>query len=329
MSKKILILVHKELVPDLSLVIKENDRSNYPWITEFDVANALQKLSIDFDILGLDTSLESFVSALQSKSYSLVFNLLEEFKSNTRMESKVVALMELYGQKYTGCNSKGLLIAKDKALSKKVLKYHHLASAQFFTFLRGKKRNIPKHMNYPLIVKCLFEEASYGIAKASIVQNETKLYERVRYINDQLDQDAIVEEFIEGKEYYVGVLGSKNLKTLPIIELLFSKTQNPEKEIYSSQAKWNEKYRERNGIKTKTAKLAPSLEDKIYRFCKKAYKTLNLSGYARMDLRVTKDEQIFLLEANPNPNIAKDDDFAKSAKSIGLDYSDLINQLIK
>jgi D-alanine-D-alanine ligase len=328
-SKKILILVHKELIPDDDLDPKSIDRSSSPWITEYDVVLALKESQKDFDILGIDTSLKELLEALQSKKYSIVFNLLEEFKSNTRMESKIVALMELFEQKYTGCNSKGLLIAKDKALSKKILKYHHLATAQFFTFPKGKKKKVPKHLNYPLIIKCLYEEASYGIAKASIVQNEEKLYERVKYIHEQLDQDAIVEEFIEGKEYYVGVLGKSNLKTLPIIELHFDNIKAPEKEIYSSQAKWNENYRKRNGIRTENAKLAKPLEEKINRFCKKSYKALNLSGYARMDLRITKDEQIFLLEANPNPNIASDDDFAMSAKSIGISYQELIESLIK
>lgn len=329
MSKKILILVHKDLVPPEDYHPNKKERATTPWITEYDVVKTIKDLSLDFDILGIDTSLNQLLEALQSKDYYLVFNLLEEFKSNTRMESKIVALMELFDQKYTGCNSKGLLIAKDKALSKKILKYHHLATAQFFTFPKGKKKKVPKRLNYPLIVKCLYEEASYGIAKASIVNSEEKLYERVKYIHEQLDQDAIIEEFIEGKEYYVGVLGKKNLKTLPIIELHFDNIENPEKEIYSSQAKWNENYRKRNGIRTETAKLEKSLDEKVNRFCKKAYKALNLSGYARMDLRITKQEQIFLLEANPNPNIALDDDFAMSALSVGYSYKSLIKKLIK
>ena len=316
-------------MPNVNIPPKKIDRSNTPWITEFDVMTALKESNNSFDILGIDTSLEELLQTLQSRKYSIIFNLLEEFKSNSRMESKIVALMELFEQKYTGCNSKGLLIAKDKALSKKILKYHHLATAQFFTFPKGKKKKVPKRLVYPLIVKCLYEEASYGIAKASVVHSEEKLYERVMYIHDQLDQDAIVEEFIEGKEYYVGVLGKKNLKTLPIIELHFDKTDTPEKEIYSSQAKWNENYRTRNGIRTQIAKLNKPLEDKINRFCKKAYKALNLSGYARMDIRVTKTEHIFLLEANPNPNIAIDDDFAKSANAVGTSYNQLIEQLIK
>lgn len=178
-------------------------------------------------------------------------------------------------------------------------------------------------------MKCLYEEASLGISQASIVHNQDKLNERINFIHNKLDQDALIEEFIEGREMYVGVMGNKQLKTLPIWELIFENVDNPEKEIYSENAKWNENYRERKGINTKEAKLSNEIREKIIKICKKTYKALNLTGYARIDLRLTKDGKIFILEANPNPNIASDDEFAKSANVMGISYNDLIELIIK
>ncbi len=329
MSKRILLLVHTALVPDLETNKSQIDRTSCPWITEYDVATTLIKLGHHVEILGLDNSVDKLITTLQSKTIDCVFNLLEEFNSNTRMESKIVALLELYNQKYSGCNSKGLLLAKDKSLSKKILSHHHIDTANFFTMPKGKKKKLPKVLNYPLIVKCLFEEASYGIARASIVNNEKKLLERLRYVHEQLDQDAIVEEFIEGKEYFIAVFGDKKLTVFPPMELVFDKVESPEKEIYSSRAKWNENYRKRNGIDTRRASLDSVTVDKLCRICKKVYRVLDLSGYARIDVRITKEQKIYILEANPNPNISLDDDFAKSALLEKIKYPKLIELLIK
>ena len=328
MSKKILILVHKKLIPDLENEVDENDRDQKAWITEYDVSTALIKKGYSITILGLDSSLNELTLALESKIYDCVFNLLEEFNNQTQMESKVVSLMELYEQSYSGCSSKGLLIAKDKALSKKIFKFHHIDTATFFTMPLGRKKNPPKSIKYPQIVKCLYEEASFSLAKASVVSNREKLLSRIRYIHTKLHQDVICEEFIEGREIYLAVIGEKNLKTLPPMELFFENVENPQKEIYSSRAKWNEKHRQRNGIRTRPAQLNQNLLEKVINICKKTYRCLNLTGYARIDLRITKNNKIFVLEANPNPNIAKDDDFAKSASLKGISYEDLIESLI-
>lgn len=329
MSKKILIIMHKELVPDLSLSPKDIDRFKTPWLTEYDVATQLLENGHNIELLGLDESIGPLVEKLQTDPPDLVFNLLEQLQGDVKKEFNIVALLELFNIKYTGCHSKGLLIAKDKSLSKKILKYHHIGTPSFYTIPKGKRRKIPKSLTFPIIVKCLFEEASFGLAQASIVHSEDKLLERVHYIHQKLDQDVIIEEFIPGREIYLGLIGNKNLKNLPLWELVFEKADSPENEIYSSRAKWNENYRERKGIDTQRAKLESGLEEKIIKVCKKAYKALNLSGYARIDLRLTPSGKIFILEANPNPNIASDDEFAKSALAQGISYSELIESLIK
>ena len=329
MSKDIIVLVHDNLVPDLSINEKEIDRFKTPWLTEYDIVTQLAKDKHNIRIVGLHDDLSPLLSEIKTKKPDIIFNLLEQFNNDSKMEYNLVALLELLNISYTGCNSKGLAIAKDKALSKKILKHHHIGTANFYTIPKNKKRKIPKTVKFPLIVKCLYEEASLGISQASIVTNAEKLNERVQFIHESLDQDAIIEEFIEGREMFVGIIGNKQLKTLPIWELNFENADSPEKEIYSQRAKWNEKYRQRKGIITKEAILDSTLENKIIKTCKKVYQILNLSGYARIDMRITNEGKIYILEANPNPNIASDDEFANSALHAGIKYSELIDILIK
>jgi D-alanine-D-alanine ligase len=326
-SKRILLLVHTDLVPPDNIA-SPPDRYKTPWLTEYDVKVTLQKLGYEVEVFGLIDDLNSLITKLNEFSPYAVFNLLEEFNYDSRSDYKVIALLDMMKIKYTGCNPKGLLLARDKALSKKVLKHHQLGTANFFAFPKSKKRKIPKNLKYPLIVKCLFEEASYGIAKASIVATEEKLKERIEYIHKKLEQDAIIEEFIEGREFYVGITGNKKLTSFPIWELQFNNVDNPQKEIYSSRAKWNKDYRERKGIDNGPAILEKLIADKIIKACKKTYQVLELSGYARIDLRLTPDNKIYILEANPNPNIAWDDEFAKSAAHSKISYPDLIESLL-
>lgn len=327
MAKTALLLVHPDLIPPADLA-SEPDRFECPFITEYDVKKSLESLGYEVIPLGVYDDITELTQKIHELKPNIVFNLLEEFNGDTQSDFKVVAVLEMLQKKFTGCNSKGLLLARDKALSKKILKHHKIPTPNFLTFPKGKRKKIPKGMRYPAIVKCLYEEASYGIAQASVVHSEEKLKERLTYIHEKLEQDAIVEDFIPGKEFYVGVMGEKNLTTLPIWELQFKNAEEPEKEIYSSRAKWNEKYRKKKGIDSGPAKLDKVLEEKIIKICKRTYHALQLNAYARIDLRVTEEGKVFVLEANPNPNIAYDDEFAKSAKHAGIKYSDLIKSLL-
>ncbi|MBT4791017.1 MAG: ATP-grasp domain-containing protein [Halobacteriovoraceae bacterium] len=327
MSKRILLLVHKELVPPIEKNLKPN-RDSSPWITEYDVAQTLINLNYTVEFCGLLDSIDPLLQKIETFKPQIVFNLLEEFSFNVRNDYKVVALLDLLKIKYSGCGPKGLLLGRDKALCKKILTHHRLGTPPFYTFPKNKKRKLPKHLKFPLIIKCLFEEASYGIAKASVVHSEEKFQERLAYIHNKLDQDAIVEEFIPGKELYVGIIGHKRLTVLPIWELKFSKVQNPETEIYSSQAKWNKNYRDRKGIKSGPADLDKITQERIIKACKKAYQVLELTGHARIDLRLTSEGKIYILEVNPNPNIALDDEFALSALHAQIKYPELIEKLL-
>ena len=330
MKYKVLVLCHQDLVPPEDVNTKDPKFEFSPWITEYDVITTLRKSGHNVLTLGVYSDLMPIREAIENFRPNVVFNLLEEFDGEVLFDQNVVSYLELLRMKYTGCNPRGLILARDKALAKKILSYHRIGTSKFQVFRKMKKKmKLNKKLNFPLIVKCLNHEASLGISGASVVKSEEKVFERVQYLIDKYDSEVIVEEFIEGREFYVGVFGNKNLKTLPIWELRFENVDNPEKELYSERAKWNKEYRDKKGISSKEAKLEKSLEDKIKRVCKRTYKSLNLTGYARIDLRVTEKNEIFVLEVNPNPNIAKKDEFALSAKTAGLDYTQLLEKLIK
>lgn len=324
---KILLLLHSDLIPPTD--ISEYDLDNVEWRTEYDVKKALTKLGHRVEVLGVTESLIKIRDAITDLKPHIIFNLLEEFKGEAIFDQNVVSYLELLGVAYTGSNPKGMIIGRDKALSKKILSYHKIATPKFQVFPRNKPRRKLTLKSFPLIFKCLNEEASLGISQASIVNTEEKLLERVKYIHSKFNTDAIVEQFIEGKEYFVGVMGNYRLETLPAWELKFKGAENPEKEFYTEQAKFNSKYRKRNGISTGRADIDSDMEFQLQKFAKRSYKALGLSGYARMDMRVDNDGKIFLLEANPNPDISESDDFAQSAKKQGYSYKELINKILR
>jgi D-alanine-D-alanine ligase len=326
---KVLVLMHKDLVPPLDKSEKDFDREEVPWITEWDVIKGLEELGHKVIPVGVISDLRVIKDSIEEHNPHIIFNLLEEFDGEVLFDQNVVSYLELLRVPYTGCNPRGLMLARDKALAKKILLYHRIKTPRFQVFPKNKKTKKQKALEFPLIVKCLTEEASLAISKASVVHNEEKLLERVQYINQKIGVDAIVEEFIEGREFYVGVMGNYKLKPLPVWELKFENVEKPEKEFYSNRAKWNTKYRNRKGIKTEFAELTKEKEQQIFNICKKVYKHLNLNGYARVDLRMNNNGDIYIIEVNPNPNIARTDEFAASAKHQGISYTNLLKEVLK
>jgi D-alanine-D-alanine ligase len=325
---RILVLVHLDLIPPPDIKAKDIDReSSPPWLTEYDVIEALKKLGHIVFTLGVYSELIKIRKAIEEFRPHLIFNLLEEFDGETLFDSHVVSHLELLRMAYSGCNPRGLMLSRDKALAKKIMNYHRILSPKFAVYPRSKKNHL-KTPPLPAIVKCLSEEASLGLGQASVVNSKEKLQERVQYINQKIGVDAIAEEFVEGREFYVGVIGNHRLQVLPVWELLFSKVENPEQEIYSRQAKWNKKYRQRKGIKSAKADLPPALEKRFQALAKRVYRTLDLSGYARIDLRMNPDGKIYVIEANPNPNVAKDDEFALSWMATNKTYGELLQKII-
>lgn len=328
-SKRVLVLIHHQLYPPEKIDLEDPSLEFAPWITEFNVIETLKALDHEVKVVGVSSDLAPIRNSIDEFKPHIVFNLLEEFDGEVLFDQNVVSYLELLRAKYTGCNPRGLMIARDKALAKKLLSYHRIPTPRFQVFNKSKTKKLSSKLNFPLIVKCLYQEASLGLSGASVVSNEEKLYERVKFLIEKYDSEVIVEEFIEGREFYIGVMGNKRLEVLPVWELKFENVDNPDKEFYSEQAKWNQKYRQRKGISSKSADIDNELRDRIVKICKKTYKTLELSGYARIDIRVDQEGTPYVLEANPNPNIAIGDEFALSAKESGISYKDLINKIIR
>lgn len=323
-----LVLMHIDLVPPKSLA-GYSKREILEWKTEYDVLSTLRELGHEAEPLGCLDDLSVIRNAIQQMEPHIVFNLLEEFHGVAQYDQNVVGYLELLRQPYTGCNPRGLLISHDKALCKKILSYHRIPTPGFVVYPPGQKVRVRKRLNYPMLVKSTVEEASLGIAQASIVHSDEKLIERVQFIHERFNTEALAEEYIEGREFYVGVLGNQRLQTFPVWELLFNKMPEEIAKIATRRVKWDLAYQKKYGIVTEAAKnLSSSVVDRITRLCKRIYKVLNLSGYARMDLRMTEDGRIYVLEANPNPNLSNGEDFAESATKVGYTYDTLLQRIL-
>jgi D-alanine-D-alanine ligase len=258
----------------------------------------------------------------------IVFNLMEAFAGIPTFDQNVVSYLELLRLPYTGCNPRGLILARDKALSKKLLAYHRIRVPEFTVVRPGRKPTLPKRLGFPLIVKSLFFEASAGISQASVVENEEQLARRATFIHDTLGTAAIAEQFIDGREIYVGVIGNERLEVLPPWEMSFAGMPDNRWRIATERVKWSTQYQKKHGILTDRARLDATLVDRLQHVAKRAYRALDLNGYARIDLRVDEDERIYVLEANPNPNLAYGEDFSESAEAIGLSYERLLERII-
>ena len=305
-----------------------SDKEIAPFKTEYDVVVTLEEIGHEVKPLGVGSDLGVIRRAIHDFRPHVCFNLLEEFHGVAVYDHHVVSYLELMKRRYTGCNPRGLLLGHDKALSKKILAYHRIPCPEFLVLPMGRKVRRPKRVQFPLLVKSLTEEGSVGISKASLVHDDEQLQERAAFIHRQLGTDAIAEQFIPGREMYVGVIGNQRLETFPTWELLMTNKPADEPMIATAKVKWDEDYQKKIGVKTKAAELDPALDQKIKHLCKRAYRALNLTGYARMDLRINDKDEVFLIEANPNPQLAYGEDFAESAELTGLKYGDLLQRIL-
>jgi len=327
-KRRVLVLVHEDLVPPDTLEGVDEKRIR-ECKTEYDVVSTLRNMGHDARPLGVSSDLAIIRTTIEEFRPHVCFNMLEEFHGVALYDQHVVSYLELLRQPYTGCNPRGLTLAHDKALSKKVLAYHRIPAPRFKVFPMGRKVTRPARLSYPLIVKSLTEDASRGISQASLVNTDEKLVERVQFIHEKIGTDAMADHYIDGRELYVGVLGNQRLQTLPIWELEFTKLPEGAARIATEKVKWDEKYQEQIGIKTGPAKNLPNgLAEKIVKICKRTYRALELTGYARIDLRLTEDGRVFVIEANPNPQLAFDEEFAESAAHVKIKYEDLLSKIL-
>ena len=324
---RILALMHNYMMPPQETA--GVDLATVSWKTEFDVTSTLMEMGHDVQQLGVQDELAGIRHAISDGNPHIAFNLLEAFHEVGSFDQNLVAYLELLRMPYTGCNPRGLLLSRDKALSKKLMAYHRIPIPDFTVCRIGRAVRRPVRMGYPLIVKSLTEDASIGISQASVVRDDAKLDERVRFIHDSIGTDAIIEQFIEGRELYVGVMGNHRLRCFPIWELTFTKMPTDVHRIATERVKWSHKYQRKHGIEAGAAKgLSEELTARIIRVSRRVYRTLDMSGYARIDFRLADDGRFYVLEANPNPQIAFGEDFAESAECAGLPYDTLLQRIL-
>ena len=310
---------------DLSHELKTED-----WKTEANVLEALQELGCAAEHLAIFDDTDLIRQKFQSFQPELIFNLADQFKNNRAFDQNIVSFLELHDVPFTGCGSTGLTLCKHKGISKKILGYHRIRVPDFAVIPRGKRVMRPKRLAFPILVKPLKEEASLGIAQASFVENDDQFKERVAFIHEKYDNDVIAEEYIEGRELYVSVLGNHRLQVFPLRELVFKEVPPDEPKIATYKAKWDEAYRARWGLENRFAEgLEPAVVRNIEAVCKRVYHLLTIDGYARMDLRLTAKNEVYVIEANPNPMLAPDEDFAQSALKAGLSFPQLIDRITR
>ncbi len=297
---------------------------------EYEVAEALIEKGHDVLLLGFRENLRRLLDQLEEFEPDLVFNACESFMGKARYDYAVTALLEMKGYRYTGSPPESLLLARDKATSKKILTYHSIRVPRFKVYSLGEKVTPPEEIEFPLIVKPTHEDASVGIAQSSVVSSADDLAERVSFIHRTFKQSAIAEQLIDGREFYVGVVGNRKLELLPIIEITFDKIPDPEKKIATYSAKWDLEYRDRWGIKNIFARrIGEGALAEIEHAAKTAFQALELRDYGRIDIRLTSDQEVYVLEVNPNPYISFGEDMANAAERMGLDYYEFVERLVR
>lgn len=326
---RILALVDKGLIPpDHISSLEEKEKS--AWRMEYDVVSTLRKMGHSVDCVGIFDDITVMKQAIQEKKPHIVFNMFEQFDGNALFDQHLTSYLELLKVPYTGCNPRGLTLARDKALCKKVLSYHRVPFPQFVVFPKGHKVRRPSKLHFPLFVKSLVEEGSTGISRASIVHDDKKLKERVEFIHDSIGTAAIAEEYIDGRELYVGLLGHHRIRTMPIWELTFDNLPEGAPAIATGRVKWSISHQKKLGVKTGPAKgIENGLKRYIEQISKRIFRALYLSSYARLDFRLSNDNKLYLIEANPNPDLSQSEDFAESARAAGIEYKQLLNKIIQ
>ena len=325
---RVLVLMDPALVPPDSAKGYTAQEIN-EWKTEYDVVRTLRAAGHDVRPLGVHDELRPIRDEIEGWKPNVVYNLLEQFHGEVIYDHNVASYLELMRVPYTGCNPRGLMLARGKDLSKTLVHYHRIPIPAFAVFPLHRKVKRPKRLALPLIVKSLSEDSSWGISQASVVDTDEKLAERVAFIHEKVGTAAIAEQYIEGREIYVGVIGNARLRVLPVWELKFGNMPDSSYAIATEKVKHDPIYQKRIGIEDGPAKdLSPELHARIQRMAKRVYRTLEMDGYGRIDFRLSADGTPYFLEANPNPEIAQSQEFATAAKHDGLKYRDLLHRIV-
>lgn len=323
-----IVLCHQELVPPARLA-GLSPREIDALRTEWDVGSGLRRAGHDVRFVGVSDDLEPIRRSVRSWRPHAVFNLLMEFRNEGAHQAHVAAYLELLGVPATGPDARAIAVTRDKALAKQVLLHHGLPTPRFAVHPRRGPREDHASLRFPCIVKSREEEASLGIAQASLVHGRARMRERVAFVHRSLGTDAIVEEYVDGRELTVGVIGNARPSALPIWELSFARLPPRSAAIATTRAKFDDAYRRRVGVRSGPARgLSAQAEAGIRRLATRAYRILGLSGYARMDLRLPADGSAQIIEVNATPDVARGEDFAASARAAGIPYPRLLERIL-
>ena len=296
------------------------------------LAAALRSLDHEVGGVIVDHELEPVVAALRREAPDLVFNIAESFRGKSALESNVAALLNLMDLHYTGSSPAGLLLAGDKTLTKQVLRFHGIQTPEFATLYRGAV-DWAGDLEFPVIVKPPQEDASLGITSASVVHEIKELFGRIDALQTEYQQPVLVEQFIEGREFYVGVLGNLNAQALPVIELDFSGFPADRPRIASWEAKWGDDGDGSGAEYAGTRSIFPTdvdgeLAARMQHVAVEAFDALRLRDYARIDLRVTPSGEIYVIEVNPNCYLERESEFARAARQGGTEYEALVGRIV-
>ncbi|OQW96794.1 MAG: hypothetical protein BWK77_03605 [Verrucomicrobia bacterium A1] len=324
---KLVVLIDIEIVKDEDPAF-EGRTDAVRQTMEFQVSQALRDLGHAVEVVPFRDDVIQTMTALREKAPDVVFNLTEHFGGDRRKDAHVAAMLELLGLTSPGTSTAGLMLCRDKAVCKRVLGYHRIRQPLFHEVPVGRSRPAGR-LAFPMIVKPLFEDASDGISLASVVRTREELDERIALVHGKMKQPAICEEFIEGREIYVALLGNERLQVLPPRELIFGPREDGGPTIATARVKFDDAYRKKWGIEYRHAEIEPALEKQIARISKRVFRLLAMRDYGRIDLRITPDNEVAFIEANPNPALGVEDDVAESAYRAGLTYPQLIERIVQ
>lgn len=326
--RRILALMHEALVPP-ETIKGLTDEQIHPWKMEYDVKTTLEQMGHDVHPVGLYGDLDLLRETIGRMQPDIVFNMLEEFDGQPLFDQHLVSYLELLKVPYTGCNPRGLTLAHDKALSKQILAHHGIPVPDFAVFPVGRKVRRPVALPFPLLVKSLIDEGSVGISRASVVSNDAALAKRVDMLHRKTGRPAIAEQYIAGRELYMSVVGNDRLKTFEPWEMVMTNLPEGAPNIATSKLKWSYAHQEEIGLTTEPAKLTPTQARRLVRLSKQIYQALSLTGYARLDFRMSEAGEFYFLEANPNPCLAFGEDFAEAVETAGTDYETLLDLILR
>jgi D-alanine-D-alanine ligase len=304
----------------------ENSKEYDPVVPQ--VARTLRRLGHRVSILGVHGDVNRLIAGLKRRRPDLVFNLMEMFGDDVFGDIPVTGLLDLLGLRYTGSGPGELYLSQDKGLTKKLLAFEDILYPRFAVFSRDTAFETGGNLRMPLFVKPLRSDASLGIGGKSLVHDAVALMERVAAIHKELEDSALAEEYIDGREFYVGVLGNAQPKALPPIEVDFTGFPEGVPKVMDSKAKWDERSKEYKGTRSVIANLPDELRARLQKVAVDAYRALRVKDYGRVDLRLTETGEIYVLEVNASCYLEKSSEFAMAAAASGLDYPRLIERIV-